>query len=285
MLAQVISDCKFRKDPINTSSKFGSLIVGNMVHKIGESVDFYHVTPGPVGWVKKVNINKTSGKGTLKNRCQFRIEPEGNSAKFGTLDKDDIVQIIGEKDDYYQVNGGNAGWVLKRNIVLLAAPAAPAAPAAAQSQQYAPQRVLEPLSGQLRQGSMVVGRTLLGETTFALMNQDGSPINAIKSGTNLSIIDPNDIININGYPAIYVNIPDYLSIKGYVYIYYIQDIKGLPGNYQLGGAKSKRSKSKRSKSKRSKSKRSKSKRPKSKRSKSKRPKTKRPKSNKRKSKK
>ena len=240
MPAKVINDCKFRKDPINTSSKFGSLIVGNMVHKIGESGDFYHVT-GPVGWVKKENINKIRGKDTLINRCQFRIEPEGNSAKFGTLDKGDIVQIIGGKDDYYQVNRGNAGWVLKRNINLPSAPAAPAA--AALSQQYAPQRVLEPLSGQLQQGSMVVGRTLLGETTFALMNQDGSPINAIKSGTILSIIDPNDIININGYPAIYVNIPDYLSIKGYVYIYYIQDIKGLPGNYQLGGAKSKRSKS------------------------------------------
>lgn len=130
-----------------------------------------------------------------------------------------------------------------------------------------------PQSQQLKQGSMVVGRDWANNHTFSLMNFDGTVINNITSSTNLSIIDPNDIINIKGYPAIYVIIPAYSNVKGYVHIHNIPDIKGSPGNYHLGGAKSKRPKSKRPKSKRRKSKRPKSKRRKSKNLKSKKPKS------------
>ncbi len=247
-----------------------------MVIKTGERGEFYHVT-GPVGWVKKDNINRNNMIGTLKNRCQFRIDPRDNSVKFGSLDNGTIVNIISEYSDYYQVNGGYQGWVYKTNINLLSAQAPPAQAAAAPAPaQAAPAQAAQPQPQQLNQGTQLIGVHHKNNDTFGLMNKDGTLIRYIYSGTNLSIINPT-AVTVAGHPAIHVIIPAYWNATGYVYIRNIPGIKGSPGNY-LGGGKSKRPKTKRYKSKRPKPKRYKSKRPKPKRYKSKRPKPKRYKS-------
>lgn len=116
----------------------------------------------------------------------------------------------------------------------------------------------------ISKGVTLIAKHRNGDPYFGIMDRNGKSLlsSNVKSGTKVKIIDSNDIVDINGYPAIYVSIPTYKNISGYVYVSNIPDIKGNKPNYYLGGVKpykpkfkTKRTKSKRTKSKRNKSKR------------------------------
>ena len=91
----------------------------------------------------------------------------------------------------------------------------------------------------ISKGVTLIAKHRNGDPYFGIMDRNGKSLlsSNVKSGTKVKIIDPNDILDIKGYPAIYVSIPNYKNISGYVYVSNIPDIKGIKPNYYLGGVK------------------------------------------------
>ena len=114
-------------------------------------------------------------------------------------------------------------------------------------------------------GKSLVGTSARRMSKFGLMDKNGKS-KLVKSGTNLTIKDPIDSVDIKtpygSKKAIHVSIPDIGD--GYVYVNNIPDIHKIPEinttlnnlqGWKMRGGKTKRPKSKRRKSKRPKSKR------------------------------
>jgi len=109
----------------------------------------------------------------------------------------------------------------------------------------------------ISKGVTLIAKHRHGDPYFGIMDRNGKSLlsSNVKSGTKVNIIDSNDIVDVKGYPAIYVSIPSYKNISGYVYVSNISDIKGNKPNYYLGGVKpyKPKFKTKRTKLKRTKS--------------------------------